>query len=141
MKKQAFSLIEVLVALVIIAIMGSVVALNLVGTSDEAKVTATRAEIDTLVSAVTLYQAQQGNLPTQEQGLEALVREPATAPRPPRYPAGGYLGTRNLPTDAWGRPYIYLIPGREGEPFEILSYGADGMEGGEGINAEISSAD
>ncbi len=138
---HGFSLIEVLVALVIIAIMGSVVALNLVGTTDEAKITSTRAEVNTLASALTLYQSQQGTLPTQQQGLEALVRKPATPPIPPRYPQGGYLVSREVPTDAWGRPYVYLVPGRENEPFEIISYGADGLEGGTGPNADISSAD
>lgn len=138
---HGFSLIEVLVALVIIAIMGSVVALNLVGTTDEAKITSTRAEVNTLASALTLYQSQQGTLPTQQQGLEALVRKPTTPPIPPRYPQGGYLVSRNVPTDAWGRPYVYLVPGRENEPFEIISYGADGLEGGTGPHADISSAD
>jgi general secretion pathway protein G len=139
--RNGFSLIEVLVALVIIAIMGSVVALNLVGTSDDAKVTSTRAEVNTLASALTLYQAQQGNLPTQQQGLEALVRKPTTSPIPPRYPQGGYLVSREVPGDAWERPYIYLTPGRDGQPFEIISYAADGQEGGTGANADISSAD
>lgn len=140
-RTHGFSLIEVLVALVIIAIMGSVVALNLVGTADEAKITSTRAEINTLASALTLYQSQQGNLPTQQQGLEALVQEPTTPPVPPRYPRGGYLTSREVPADAWGRPYVYLVPGRENEPFEIISYGADGLEGGTGPNADLSSAD
>ncbi|MDA3874079.1 MAG: type II secretion system major pseudopilin GspG [Kiritimatiellae bacterium] len=139
--QHGFSLIEVLVALVIIAIMGSVVALNLVGTTDEAKITSTRAEIDTLASALTLYQSQQGTLPTQQQGLEALVRAPTSSPTPPRYPQGGYLTSREVPTDAWGRPYIYLTPGRENEPFELISYGADGLEGGTGPHADLSCAD
>ncbi|MEX2606417.1 MAG: type II secretion system major pseudopilin GspG [Kiritimatiellia bacterium] len=140
-QKNGFSLIEVLVALVIIAIMGSVVALNLVGTTDEANITSTRAEINTLAGALTLYQSQQGVLPSQQQGLEALVRAPTTPPAPPRYPQGGYLTSREVPTDAWGRPYVYLIPGRENEPFELISYGADGLEGGTGANADLSSAD
>lgn len=140
-KKTGFSLVEVLIALVIVAIMVALVGLNLGGAADEARVVQTQAQIQTLSEAVRLFHAQQGFYPTQQQGLEALVREPTTPPRPPRFPEAGYLGRRTLPEDAWGRPFIYLRPGRDGEPFEILSYGADGMEGGEGVNANISSSD
>jgi general secretion pathway protein G len=140
-RKSAFSLVEVLVALVIIAIMGSVVALNLSGTTDEAKIQSTRAELDTLATAVTLFEAQQGFLPTQRQGLTALVREPTRDPLPPRYPQGGYLQSSEVPLDAWNRAYVYLTPGRDGQPFEIFSYGADGIEGGDGPNADLSTAD
>jgi general secretion pathway protein G len=136
--KQGFSLVEVLIALVIVAIMGAVVALNVVGAADDAKVTATGAQIKILASAVTLFKSQQGYLPTQTQGLEALVKEPAAAKS---FPQGGYLGSRDVPADAWGRPFLYLIPGRDNRPFEILSYGADGLEGGTGPDADISSAD
>jgi len=140
-RKSAFSLVEVLVALVIIAIMGSVVALNLAGTTDEAKIQSTQAEIDTLATAVTLFQAQQGFLPTQRQGLTVLVRPPVREPLAPRYPQGGYLQSSEVPTDAWENPYIYLTPGRDGQPYEIISYGADGIEGGTGPDADLSSAD
>ena len=143
MKKNTsgFSLIEVLIALVIVAIMGALVGLSLGGATDEAKVVQTRAQINTLAEAVRLFNAQQNFYPTQQQGLQALVQEPTTPPRPPRYPSEGYLGRRTLPDDAWGRPFVYLIPGRAGEPFEILSYGADGMDGGTGVNAVISSSE
>lgn len=139
--KRAFSLVEVLVALVIIAIMGSVVALNLAGTTDEAKIQSTRAELNTLSTALTLFQAQQGFLPTQNQGLNALVQAPTREPLAPRYPQGGYLQSREVPQDAWENPYIYLTPGREGQPYELISYGADGIEGGTGPNADLSTAD
>lgn len=141
MSKRGFSLIEVLVALVIVAIMGSIVAYNLVGTADEARVTSTAAQLDTLAGAVTLFKTRQGFLPTQEQGLRALVEEPKTPPLAPRYPEGGYLSSRTVPLDAWGRPFIYLTPGRDGQPFEIISYGADGLEGGLGADADLSTAD
>lgn len=142
MKRNAgFSLIEVLIALVIVAVMGTLVALNLGGATDEANVVSTRANIRTLSQAVRLFQSQQGYLPTQQQGLAALVSAPTVPPLPPRYPEGGYLESRNVPKDAWGRPFIYLVPGRNREAFEIISYGADGEAGGTGINAEISSAD
>lgn len=141
MKRDGFSLIEVLVALVIVAIMSTVVALNLVGTADEARVTQTRAQLNVLESALIQYKSQQGFLPTEAQGLEALVREPETPPEPPRYPQGGYLGSREVPVDGWERPFLYLTPGRNDEAFEVISYGADGFEGGTGADADLSTAD
>ncbi|MCC5846985.1 MAG: type II secretion system major pseudopilin GspG [Verrucomicrobia bacterium] len=140
MKKNGFSLIEVLIALVIVAIMGTLVALNLEGSAGEARVVTTQSNIRSLSNALRLYQSQNGMLPTQEQGLQALVQKPTRPPLPPRYQEGGYLDSRNLPKDGWDRPFIYLIPGRGGEAFEIISYGADGQQGGTGVNAEISSA-
>ncbi|MDF3130840.1 type II secretion system major pseudopilin GspG [Kiritimatiellaeota bacterium B1221] len=137
--REGFSLVEVLVALVIIGIMGAVVAVNLSGTVDDAKVKSTTAQIDNLAGQVNLYKIQQGNFPTQQQGLEVLVREPTTAPLAKNYPKGGYIQSLEVPLDAWDRPYIYLIPGRQDQPFEILSYGADGMEGGTGVDADISN--
>lgn len=137
--KQGFSLIEVLIAVVIVAIMGGLVALNL--DTGGARVTRTRAQMDTLAQALRLYQAQQGMLPTQQQGLEALVAKPTVPPIPPRFPEGGYLGSRRVPLDGWDRPFIYLVPGRSGEPFEIISYGRDGLEGGTGHDADLSTSD
>lgn len=141
MTRAGFSLIEVLVAVVIVAIMSTVVALNLVGTADEARVTQTRAQLTTLETALVQYKSQQGFLPTEAQGLEALVREPQTPPVPPRYPAGGYLGSREVPLDGWERPFLYLVPGRDNQPFEVVSYGADGFEGGTGADADLSTSD
>ncbi|MCC5845377.1 MAG: type II secretion system major pseudopilin GspG [Verrucomicrobia bacterium] len=137
--KAGFSLIEVLIAVVIVAIMGGLVALNL--DTDGARVTRTRAQMETLAQALRLYQAQQGTLPTQQQGLEALVEKPTRPPLPPRYPEGGYLDSRRVPLDGWDRPFIYLVPGRSGEAFEIISYGRDGVEGGTGHDADLSTSD
>jgi general secretion pathway protein G len=137
--KSGFSLIEVLIAVVIVAIMGGLVALNL--DTDGARVTRTRAQMETLAQALRLYQAQQGMLPTQQQGLQALVEKPTTPPIPPRFPEGGYLDSRRVPLDGWDRPFIYLVPGRSGEPFEIISFGRDGLEGGTGHDADLSTSD
>ncbi len=138
MNRAGFSLIEVLIALVIVAIMGAVVALNLQGSADQARVTSTQAQINTLTDALKLFQAQQGRYPTENEGLEALVDAPVGLNN---FPSGGYLDSSNVPTDAWERPFLYLVPGRNGERFEVVSYGADGLEGGEGVDADISSAD
>jgi general secretion pathway protein G len=141
MRKQGFSLVEVLVALVIVAIMSTVVAVNLIGTSSEARVASAQSQLANFETALSLYNTQQGTLPTLRQGLAALVEAPAVPPLPPRYPQGGYLNSSSVPDDPWGNPYIYLTPGRNGEPFEVISYGADGLEGGEGFDADLSTSD
>ena len=141
MNKAGFSLAEVLVALIIVAIMSTVVALNLADTAEEARITGTRAQLNTLETALVQFKSQQGFLPTEAQGLEALVREPTTPPLPPRYPQGGYLSSREVPADGWERPFLYLVPGRDNQPFEVISYGADGFEGGTGADADLSTSD
>lgn len=140
-QKAGFSLVEILIALVIIAILGAYVGLNLLGQTDEARVTAAKGQIVTLSAALNLYKAQQGQLPTQQQGLQALVEASTQNPVPKRFPEGGYLDSTTVPVDPWENPYGYLIPGRKGEAFEIISYGADGELGGEGYDADLSSRD
>lgn len=139
--KAAFSLIEVLIALVIIAILGAVVGLNLVNQPDEARIVSTRTQIQTIADGLKLYKSQQGSLPSSEQGLQALVSPSTVEPVPRNFPQGGYLSSREVPDDAWGNPFRYLIPGRNNEPFEVISFGADGEAGGEGADADLSSSD
>ena len=139
-KKSAFTLMEVLIVLVIITILAGVVGLNLLRKPGEARIAAAKMQIKTLQSAVNLYYTEQHNYPTQSQGLEALVKKPASEPQPANYPPGGYLESRLVPNDPWGNPYIYLCPGRKGEPFEIFSYGPDGESSGEKGRGEISSS-
>jgi general secretion pathway protein G len=87
-----------------------------------------------------MYNIQNGRYPTADQGLKALREKPSLVPVPERYPQGGYLdGRKTIPRDAWGHDYVCLVPGRGGEPFEVISYGADGEPGGEGDNADISN--
>ncbi len=138
---KGFSLIEVLVALAIISILAGVVTISVLNKPAEARVVAARTEIQQLKTAVQIYKTDHGFVPTEQQGLEALVTRPATGPEPKTYPADGYLGTRRLPDDPWGNPYIYLSPGTLGETFEIISYGRDGEPGGENDAADISSSD
>ena len=139
-RNAGFTLVEMLVVLAIISLLAGVVVLNvapqlLAGSQGKAK-----AQIQVFSTALNTYYAEQGRYPTQEQGLEALVQKPVRGPIPARYPANGYLSTRELPMDPWGHPYIYLIPGRQGEVFEILTCGADGEEGGTGADEDLSSA-
>lgn len=139
-RKSGFTLIEVLIAITIIGILSSVVGLSVAGYLRKAKLEAARAQIKTFQTALQMYKAAHAQFPTTAQGLEALCVAPVLPPVPREYPPEGYLESRNLPRDPWGNPYIYLVPGRRGEACEIISYGADGEEGGTGEAADISSA-
>jgi general secretion pathway protein G len=139
--KQGFTFIEIVIAILIISILSGVAGLSLYRYVRQAQVEAARTQIKTFQSALQIYRTEQGQLPTQEQGLAALCVQPSAAPTPKSYPEEGYLETRNLPRDPWGNPYVYLVPGRNGEPYEIISYGSDGEAGGTGEAADISSAD
>ena len=136
-----FTLTEMLVVLTIIMILVGLVGVNVVRHQRTARVSGAKIQVKLLAQAVRQYQMEQGRLPTQEQGLEALVKKPTAAPVPEKYPAEGYLESRAVPQDPWGHAYEYLAPGREGLPFEVLSYGSDGEPGGQEDAADISSAD
>ena len=139
-RRSGFTLIEILVVIIIITILAGIVGVNVFRQPAAAKVAAAKMQLQQLKTAVELYRAEQGRLPTQEQGLEALVRAATAPPVPERFPAEGYLNSPNLPPDPWKHPYIYLVPGRQNEPFEIISYGGDGEPGGQGDAADISSS-
>ena len=136
-----FTLIEVLVVLVIVMGLAGIVTVNVVRHQAEARVQTAQLQIGQLEQALQAFYLDHGRYPTQAQGLQALVQRPTIAPIPEHFPEGGYLARRRIPLDPWGNPYIYLIPGRRGEPFELISYGSDGEPGGTGHAAEISSAD
>lgn len=136
-----FTLIEILVVLIIITILAGFVGMNVLRKPGEARVAAAKMQIKTLQAAIKLYHAEQNHFPTQSQGLHALVRKPTFAPIPKNYPAGGYLDARDVPPDPWGEAYIYMIPGRDGELFEIISYASDSEPGGDGDAADLSSSD
>ena len=135
-----FTLVEILVVLAIISLLAGVVLVNVAPNLMMGQQATAKAQIREFASALATYQLAHGTYPTQQQGLDALVKCPTKEPIPANYPAGGYLATRSLPTDPWKRPYLYLVPGRQNEPFEIFTYGADGEPGGTGADADISSS-
>ena len=137
-KTQGFSLIEILVVVVIIAVMVAIVAPQFLGEAKKARITRVKADIQQIESALDRFQLDNGFYPTMEQGLEALVRKPDIEPEPKNYPPGGYL--KRLPKDPWGNEYVYVYPGEHGV-YDIYSLGADGEEGGEGVNADIGNWD
>ena len=136
--RSAFTLIEILVVVLIITILATVVGVRLAQQPGEARVTAARAQIRNFQTAINLFRLHNGFIPTPAQGLEALVRKPTTPPLPQNYAANGYLETATLPSDPWGNPYVYIVPGRDGLACDIISYGADGEPGGEGENADLA---
>lgn len=133
---KGFSLIEVLVVVVIISILAAVVVPRIMDEPDRARVVRAEQDIRALVTALNLYRLDNASYPSTEQGLDALVERPSGNPEPRNWKAGGYLD--QLPLDPWGREYQYLHPGIHGE-IDVWSLGANGLSGGEGINAEIGN--
>ncbi len=143
MKGQSggFSLIELMIVIVILGVLASMLVMRLTGKPDEARVTVAKTDMRTLESTLKFYKLDNYVYPTTEQGLQALLRKPESQPLPRNYPEGGYLESVELPKDPWGNEYIYRSPGEEGRPFEIISLGADGKEGGEGVDKDIRNWD
>lgn len=138
--QSGFTLIEVMVVVVIISVLIGLVAPNILGRVDEARVTAARTDIGTLEQALELYKLDNHRYPTTDQGLEALVSKPSGSPEPRNWNAQGYLKKGKLPQDPWGNDYLYIASGN-GSSYELYSLGADGREGGEGYDQDISSED
>ena len=133
---RAFTLIEVMVVIAILAVLAALIVPKVMSRPDEARVVAARQDIASLLQALKLYRLDNLRYPTTEQGLAALVTRPTLAPAPPNWKPGGYL--ERLPRDPWGHPYQYLSPGLHGE-VDVFSFGADGAAGGEGFDADIGS--
>ncbi|SMC25783.1 general secretion pathway protein G [Andreprevotia lacus DSM 23236] len=137
MKKQrGFTLIEILVVITILAILGALIVPKIMDRPNDARVTAAKQDIGSVMQALKLYKLDNGRFPTTEQGLNALVQKPSSPPVPGNWKNGGYL--EKLPKDPWGKDYIYLNPGLHGE-IDVMSYGADGQAGGEGYDADLGS--
>ncbi len=132
-RQHAFTLIEIMVVLVIIGIMAAFIAPKLTDRAEGAKVTAAAHDVNVLEGALEIYRLDSHRYPTTDDGLEALTSKPANAPA---WKEGGYI--KKLPKDPWGNPYQYLSPGIHGS-VDIFSYGADGVEGGEGANADVGN--
>ena len=133
---RAFTLIEVMVVVAILAVLAALIVPRIMSRPDEARVVAARQDISSLLQALRLYRLDNLRYPTTEQGLAALVNRPTLPPAPSNWKAGGYL--ERLPRDPWGNPYQYLNPGLRGE-IDVFSFGADGAAGGEGFDADIGS--
>ncbi len=132
-RQGGFSLIEIMVVIVIIGLMVGVVGPALFGNVYQAQVERVKNDFSSIKTALQTYKLDNYTLPTSEQGLLALVERPAEGAR--KWREGGYL--ERLPKDPWENEYIYVSPADNGKPFDIISYGNDGLQGGEGEAADI----
>lgn len=131
-----FSLIEILVVLVIMGLLVSIIAPNLMGRADEARLQKVQADFSAIETALKLYRLDNYAYPSSEQGLAALTSRSTLEPLPRQWPEGGYL--EQLPLDPWGRAYLYLSPGQHSD-FDLFTHGADGVPGGQDQNADIGN--
>ncbi|MDA8412349.1 MAG: type II secretion system major pseudopilin GspG [Desulfobacteraceae bacterium] len=138
--RGGFTLIEIMVVIVILAMLAAIVGPKLMGRTDDAKVADARVQIKNIETALKLYKLDNGSYPSTEQGLGALVTKPTVGVIPNNYKDGGYLESKKMPKDPWGNDYLYISPGEHGD-YDLFSYGADGAKGGEGKNADISNWD
>jgi len=138
-RKYGFTLIELLVVIVIIGVLAAVVGPRLFGRTEQGKIAAARAQIENLSMALDNYQLDNGNFPSTEQGLKALLERPSGKPSANNW-RGPYLKTQEMPVDPWSSPYLYISPGKvHPQWYDLLSYGKDGREGGDGDNADIGN--
>jgi general secretion pathway protein G len=133
---KGFTLIEIMVVIVILALLAALVGPKIIGRSDDAKLTDAKLQIRNLETALKLYKLDSGNYPTTEQGLIALITKPAVGQIPKNYRTEGYLESKSIPKDPWGTEFIYLAPGEHGD-YDLCSLGSDGVKGGEGKGADI----
>lgn len=128
-KQSGLTLIEVMVVVVILGILATMIVPQVIGQKDQALKTAAQTQISQIVQQLHIYNLQNNNYPSTDEGLQALVN------------AEGNIGYEVLPKDPWGNEYHYLYPGQHHPKtkFDVWSYGADGREGGEGVDADIGN--
>ncbi|MBI5179343.1 MAG: type II secretion system major pseudopilin GspG [Nitrospinae bacterium] len=134
--ERGFTLIEIMVVVVILALLAGIIIPKIVSRPEEARRAKAAIQIKEMEAALSLFKIDNGFYPSTEQGLEALVTKPASGEIPKHWKEDGYL--KKAPKDPWDREYVYLSPGEHGD-FDLISYGPDGEEGGEGRNADIES--
>lgn len=131
-----FTLIEILVVVVILGILASIIVPKIMKRPEEARRTKAKMDIKAIETALNLYRLDNGVYPSTEQGLDALVTKPTTGIIPKNWKEEGYLDKD--PKDPWKNPFVYLSPGLHKE-FDLESYGADGVDGGEGKDADVEN--
>ena len=133
---KGFTLIEVMVVIVILCILSALIVPNIIHKAGDARIAAAKADVAAIGQALDMYKLDNSSYPSSDQGLEALVKKPSGSPEPRNWNSNGYL--KKLPMDPWHHEYTYSSPA-EGAPYEIRTLGADGREGGEGEDADVSS--
>jgi general secretion pathway protein G len=138
--EKGFTLLEMIVVVFILSLLVAIVAPKIIGRTDDARIADTKVQIRNFETGLKLFKLDNGFYPDTQQGLDALIAKPATGRIPDKYREGGYLEQKKIPFDPWGNAYVYISPGLHGD-FDIMSYGADGKEGGEGKDADIMNWD
>jgi len=133
---MGFTLIEVLVVVVILAILASIVVPKIIGHTDDAMIAKAKADVQGIATALNLYKLDNFTYPSTDQGLEALVSKPGGSPEAANWRSGGYL--QRLSKDPWHHDYQYVAPGQHGD-FDVYSLGKDGQTGGDGLAADIGN--
>lgn len=135
-RHRGFTLIEIMVVVVIIGLLAAVIVPQVVGRVDDARISKAKQDIQAFETALTMFRLDNFKYPTTEQGLRALVQQPAD-PTIRNWRPGGYL--QRLNKDPWGNDYQYVYPGTRGREYDLFSFGADGQPGGEGVDADIGN--
>jgi general secretion pathway protein G len=138
-KLDAFTLLELMVVVVILGILAAFIVPRISKRPEDARVTKAKIEISNLEQALELYYLDNGDYPSTEQGLRALIEIPETGDIPENWKAGGYLAKSKMPRDPWGNEYVYASPGIHNEDYDLYSLGKDGFEGGEGYDSDITN--
>ena len=136
--RKGFTMVELMAVLIILGLLATVLVRNFMGQTDKARQITTRVNLRLLHGAVMQYKMEIGYFPTEEEGLMVLIEPPSDVTN---YPEGGFLDTTEIPKDGWGRDFEYRLWPDSGKQFEIISYGADGEEGGESYDADLRDSD
>ncbi len=136
-REAGWTLMETLIVIAVILVLTASVGFMAVGSLEKARVASAKSQIDSFCIALEAYYIDCGTYPTKEQGLSALRKKPSVEPVSQNW-SGPYL-YKEAPKDPWGNEYEYSRPGQDGNPYGVRSFGADGREGGEGVNADICS--
>lgn len=137
-RTRGFTLIEIMAVVLIMGMLIGLVGYQVFSRVEQARGTTARAQMKMIEGALEFYRLDNGRFPTTDQGLDALVRKPSIEPVPPRYNPDGYL--KEDPLDPWSNPFEYQQPGVQNpRGFDLWSLGADGQDGGEGVDADIGN--
>ncbi len=139
-RRKGLTLVEIMAVIIILGILAGVVAVNVLSNIDKSKVIATKTSLKQLHSAVISFKMDTGRYPDESIGLDELIEIPSDIDEEDWHD-GGYLETTEIPEDGWGNEFIYERYPASGKPFVIISYGADGEEGGEGYDKDLLSTD